>query len=224
MTSDTIESRQLGENGPQVFPISLGCMGMSGIYGHADENESIATIHAALDRGVNLIDTGDFYGMGHNEMLVGRALKGRRDKALISVKFGALRGPDGSWLGFDARPAAVKTFLAYSLTRLGVDHIDVYRPARLDSTVPIEDTIGAIADMVEGRLRPRDRSVGSRAQDDSPRARRASDRRPANRVLAHQPQSRKANFPCAQGTGHRCYGLRRAIPRPADRFEAHGQG
>ncbi len=148
MTSDTIESRQLGKNGPQVFPISLGCMGMSGIYGHADENESIATIHAALDRGVNLIDTGDFYGMGHNEMLVGRALKGRRDKAIISVKFGSLRGPDGSWGGFDARPAMVKAFLAYSLTRLGVEYIDVYRPSRLDTSVPIEDTVGAIADMV----------------------------------------------------------------------------
>jgi aryl-alcohol dehydrogenase-like predicted oxidoreductase len=141
--------RRLGANGPEVFPISLGCMGMSGIYGHTDENESIATIHAALDRGVNLIDTGDFYGMGHNELLVGRALKGRRDKALLSVKFGALRGPDGSWLGYDARPAAAKTFLAHSLTRLGVDHIDIYRPARLDSAVPIEDTIGAIADMVK---------------------------------------------------------------------------
>jgi aryl-alcohol dehydrogenase-like predicted oxidoreductase len=148
MTADTIASRQLGANGPQVFPISLGCMGMSGIYGPADENESIATIHAALDRGVNLIDTGDFYGMGHNEMLVGRALKGRREKVLISVKFGALRGPDGSWLGYDARPSAVKTFLAHSLTRLGVEYIDVYRPARLDSNVPIEDTIGAIADMI----------------------------------------------------------------------------
>jgi aryl-alcohol dehydrogenase-like predicted oxidoreductase len=148
MTADTIATRRLGANGPQVFPISLGCMGMSGIYGHADENESIATIHAALDRGVNLIDTGDFYGMGHNEMLVGRALKGRRDQVIISVKFGALRGPDGSWVGYDARPAAVKTFLAYSLTRLGVEYIDVYRPARLDSSVPIEDTIGAIADMI----------------------------------------------------------------------------
>jgi aryl-alcohol dehydrogenase-like predicted oxidoreductase len=132
-----------------VFPISLGCMGMSGIYGDADENESIATIHAALDSGINLIDTGDFYGMGQNELLVGRALKGRRDKALLSVKFGALRGPDGSWLGYDARPAAVKTFLAHSLTRLGVDHIDIYRPARLDPSVPIEDTIGAIAEMVK---------------------------------------------------------------------------
>ncbi len=149
MTAETIASRRLGANGPQVFPISLGCMGMSGIYGYADENESIATIHAALDRGVNLIDTGDFYGMGHNEMLVGRALKGRREKALISVKFGAQRGPDGSWLGYDARPAAVKTALAYSLNRLGVDYIDIYRPARLDANVPIEETIGAIADMIK---------------------------------------------------------------------------
>ena len=149
MSADTITPRRLGAKGPQVFPISLGCMGMSGMYGHADENESIATIHAALDCGVNLIDTGDFYGMGHNEMLVGRALKRRRDKVLISVKFGALRGPDGSWLGYDARPAAVKNSLAHSLTRLGVDYIDVYRPARLDPGVPIEDTIGAIAEMIK---------------------------------------------------------------------------
>jgi aryl-alcohol dehydrogenase-like predicted oxidoreductase len=149
MTTETITTRRLGANGPQVFPLALGCMAMSGTYGPADEAESIATIHAAIDRGVNLIDTGDFYGMGHNEMLVGRALKGRRDKVLVSVKFGALRGPDGSWLGYDARPAAVKSFLAHSLSRLGVDHIDVYRPARLDSSVPIEDTIGAIADMIK---------------------------------------------------------------------------
>jgi aryl-alcohol dehydrogenase-like predicted oxidoreductase len=124
-------------------------MGMSGIYGRADENESIATIHMALDRGVSLIDTGDFYGAGNNELLIGRALKGRRDQALLSVKFGAMRGPDGAWFGYDARPMAVKNFLAYSLTRLGVDHIDIYRPARLDPTVPIEDTIGTIAEMVK---------------------------------------------------------------------------
>lgn len=142
--------RQLGSSGPKVFPISLGCLAMSGTYGPADEGESIATIHAALERGVNLIDTGDFYGMGHNEMLIGRALKGRRDKALLSVKFGSLRGPDGSRLGNDTRPAAVKNFIAYTLTRLGVDYIDIYRPARLDDTVPIEDTIGAIADLVKG--------------------------------------------------------------------------
>ena len=134
--------RTLGRNGPTVFPLALGCMGMSGMYGPADENESIATIHAAIEGGVNLIDTGDFYGMGHNEMLIGRALEGRRDGVLLSVKFGALRGPDGNWLGFDGRPAAVKNFLAHSLTRLRTDNIDIYRPARLDGTVPIEETVG----------------------------------------------------------------------------------
>src|SRR5947209_3104019 len=112
-------------------------MGMSGIYGPTDERESIATIHAALDAGIDLIDTGDFYGMGHNEMLIGRALRDRRDKARLSVKFGALRGPDGAWLGYDGRPAAVKNFLTHTLSRLGVDHVDVYRPARLDPAVPI---------------------------------------------------------------------------------------
>jgi aryl-alcohol dehydrogenase-like predicted oxidoreductase len=141
--------RKLGATGPEVFPIALGCMGMSGMYGKADEAESLATIHAATDAGVNLIDTGDFYGMGHNEMLVGRALQLERDQVLISVKFGAQRGPDGAWLGYDARPVAVKTALAYSLKRLGTDYIDIYRPARLDPKVPIEDTIGAIADMVK---------------------------------------------------------------------------
>jgi len=141
--------RTLGRNGPTIFPLALGCMGMSGMYGPADENESIATIHAAIDHGVNLIDTGDFYGMGHNEMLIGRALEGRREGVLLSVKFGALRGPDGNWLGFDARPAAVKNFLAHSLTRLRTGHIDIYRPARLDGTVPIEETVGAIADLVK---------------------------------------------------------------------------
>ncbi|MEA2599596.1 MAG: hypothetical protein QOF89_588 [Acidobacteriota bacterium] len=141
--------RRLGATGPTVFPLALGCMGMSGMYGHADEGESIATIHAALDHGINLLDTGDFYGAGHNEMLIGRALRDRRDQALLSVKFGTLRAPDGSWLGFDARPAAVKNSLAYSLNRLGVDHVDVYRPARLDPAVPIEETVGAITDLVK---------------------------------------------------------------------------
>jgi len=124
-------------------------MGMSGIYGPTEEAESIATIHAALERGVTLFDTGDFYGHGHNELLLGRALKGRRDAALLSVKFGAMRTPDGGWMGFDARPAAVKNFLSYTLVRLGVDHVDIYRPARLDAQVPIEDTVGAIADLVQ---------------------------------------------------------------------------
>ncbi len=132
-----------------MFPLALGCMGMSGMYGPTDEQESIATIHAALDAGIELIDTGDFYGMGHNEMLIGRALRDRRDKARLSVKFGALRGPDGAWLGYDARPAAVKSFLTHSLTRLGVNHIDVYRPARLDPAVPIEDTAGAVAELIK---------------------------------------------------------------------------
>lgn len=142
-------TRRLGSTGPSVFPLSLGCMGMSGMYGPADERTCLATIHAALDNGITLFDTGDFYGMGHNEMLLGRALGGRREQVLISVKFGALRGPDGSWNGYDARPAAVKNFLAYSLKRLGVDHIDIYRPARRDPAVPIEDTIGAIAHLVK---------------------------------------------------------------------------
>ncbi len=141
--------RRLGAQGPELFPLALGCMGMSGMYGPADEAESIATIQAALDGGVDLLDTGDFYGMGHNELLIRRALEGRRGKALLSVKFGALRGPDGAWLGFDARPAAVKNFLTHTLTRLGVDHVDVYRPARLDPAVPIEDTIGAVSDLVK---------------------------------------------------------------------------
>jgi aryl-alcohol dehydrogenase-like predicted oxidoreductase len=150
MGSDLLHPvRQLGFAGPVTFPLALGCMGMSGMYGPADDAESIATIHAALDAGVTLLDTGDYYGAGHNEMLIGRALKDRRDKALLSVKFGALRAPDGRWLGIDTRPAAVNNFVAYSLMRLGVDHIDIYRPGRLDPNVPIEETIGAIADLVK---------------------------------------------------------------------------
>lgn len=124
-------------------------MGMSGMYGASDDNESIATIHAAIDRGITLLDTGDFYGSGHNEMLIGRALQGRRDKVLLSVKFGALRAPGGGWGGVDNRPAAIRNFLAYTLTRLGTDHIDIYRPARLDPAVPIEETVGAIADLIQ---------------------------------------------------------------------------
>jgi aryl-alcohol dehydrogenase-like predicted oxidoreductase len=140
----------LGSHGlTQVSSLGLGCMGMSGMYGTSNDTQSIATIHAALDAGINLLDTGDFYGMGHNEALIGQALKGRRDQALLSVKFGALRAPGGGWTGVDGRPAAVKNFLAYSLQRLGVDHIDIYRLARLDPNVPIEDTIGAMADMVK---------------------------------------------------------------------------
>src|SRR5438132_999896 len=128
--SDGMPMRRLGAEGPSVSALGLGCMGMSGAYGAAERAESIATIHAAIDAGINLLDTGDFYGMGHNELLIGEALKDRdRDDVLISVKFGGMRGPDNSWLGYDARPEAVKNFLAYSLQRLGTDHIDIYRPA-----------------------------------------------------------------------------------------------
>ncbi len=145
-----MKTRTLGKTGLQVSALGLGCMGMSDMYGPTDRAESIATIHAALEADVTLLDTGDFYGMGHNEMLIGEALKETsREKVQLSVKFGAQRGPDGSWLGYDARPAAVKTALAYTLKRLGVDYIDIYRPARLDPNVPIEDTVGAIAEMVQ---------------------------------------------------------------------------
>lgn len=145
-----MQTRQLGRNGPVVSAVGLGCMGMSDFYGPADDRESIATIHAALDQGITLLDTGDFYGMGHNELLVRQALQGRsRDYALLSVKFGALRAPDGSFCGLDTRPEAVKNFLAYSLRRLGTEYVDVYRPARVDPRVPIEETVGAIADLVK---------------------------------------------------------------------------
>lgn len=143
-------SRQLGTNGPMVSTLGLGCMGMSDFYGPADRAESIATIHAALDAGITLLDTGDFYGMGHNELLLHEALAGRkREDVFIAVKFGALRSPDGNFIGFDGRPAAVKTFLAYTLQRLGTDYIDLYQPARIDPMVPIEDTIGAVSEMVQ---------------------------------------------------------------------------
>lgn len=147
MTNHDSRSLRLGPH--DVFPLALGCMGMSGMYGASDDDESVATIHAAIDAGVNLLDTGDFYGTGANELLLGRALRGRRDQVLLSVKFGILRGPDGSFLGPDCRPAAIKNSLAHTLTRLGTDHVDIYRPARLDPAVPIEDTIGAVADLVK---------------------------------------------------------------------------
>jgi aryl-alcohol dehydrogenase-like predicted oxidoreductase len=145
-----MKTRQLGKTGPVVSAFGLGCMGMSDMYGHSDRAESLATFDAAVEAGITLIDTGDFYGMGHNEMLIGEALKNhKRDRLVLSVKTGALRDPAGGFLGYDGRPSAIKNFLAYSLKRLGVDHIDIYRPSRLDPDVPIEDTIGAIAEMVQ---------------------------------------------------------------------------
>ena len=145
-----MERRRLGAGGPEVSAVGLGCMGMSDLYGPADRDAAVATIHAALDAGVTLLDTGDFYGMGHNEMLIRDALRGRpRDAVQISVKFGAQRDPAGNWVGHDARPSTVKSSLAYTLRRLETDFVDVYRPARVDPAVPIEETVGAIAEMVE---------------------------------------------------------------------------
>jgi aryl-alcohol dehydrogenase-like predicted oxidoreductase len=145
-----MQTRRLGTTGPVTSMIGLGAMGMSDLYGPSDRTESIATIHAALDAGISLIDTGDFYGMGHNEMLIAEALQGKpRDQVQLSVKFGALRGPDGSWIGVDGRPAAIKNSLAYTLKRLNTDYVDIYRLARLDPNVPIEETIGAMAELVQ---------------------------------------------------------------------------
>ena len=142
--------RTLGGHGPKVSAMGLGCMGMSDLYGTADDAESIATIHAALDAGITLLDTGDYYGMGQNELLIREALRGwPRDAAVISVKYGALRDPSGNWIGMDTRPAATKAFLAYSLRRLGTDYVDIYRPGRLDPAIPIEDTVGAIGELIE---------------------------------------------------------------------------
>jgi pyridoxine 4-dehydrogenase len=145
-----MQTRSLGRTGPTVSQFGLGAMGMSDMYGPADRTESIATVHAALDAGITLIDTGDFYGSGHNEMLLAEALQGvARDRYQLSVKFGGLRSPDGQFVGYDCRPKAIKNFLTMSLRRLQVDHLDVYRPSRLDPEVPIEDTIGAIGEMVQ---------------------------------------------------------------------------
>lgn len=143
---------ELGKIGPIVAAPGLGTMGMSDMYGTKESRndaESIATIQAALDMGINFLNTGDYYGMGHNELLIREALKGRSEKPVISVKFGALRSPAGDWLGFDTRPEAVKTFAAYSLNRLGVEAIDIYQPGRIHPSIPIEDTVGAIADLIQ---------------------------------------------------------------------------
>jgi aryl-alcohol dehydrogenase-like predicted oxidoreductase len=200
--------RPLGSAGPAVFPLALGCMGMSRMYGPADETESIATIHAALDAGITLLDTGDFYGMGQNELLLGRALRGRRQSVLLSVKFGALRAPDGSWIGFDARPVAAKNFLAHSLTRLGTDHVDIYRPSRLDPAVPIEETVGAIADLVKaGWVRHVGLSeVGAETVRRAQAVHTVSDLQIEYSVVSRGPEARIFPALTALGVGVTAYG------------------
>ena len=170
--------------------------------------------------GITLLDTGDFYGAGHNELLIGRALQDRRDQALLSVKFGALRGPDGSWLGVDARPAAVKNFLSYTLTRLGVDHVDIYRPGRLDPAVPIEDTVGAIADLVKaGYVRAIGLSeVGPETIRRAQAVHPISDLQIEYSLISRGPET--TIFPAARGARHRRHGLRRAVARAAQWIEA----
>lgn len=153
--ASSISRRTLGRSGPTVFPLGLGCMGMSDLYGPTDRQECLATLHAALGAGMGLLDTGDYYGMGHNELLLAEALRDvPRERVVISVKFGALRDVEGNWLGVDGRPVAVRNFLAYSLRRLGTDHVDIYRLGRVDPAVPIEDTVGAIAELIaKGHVR-----------------------------------------------------------------------
>ena len=216
MTTTSHSTRTLGTTGPEVSSIGLGLMGMSDLYGPADENESIATIHAALDAGVTLLDTGDFYGMGHNELLLRDALRGRRrDDVVISVKFGALRDPAGGWSGSDTRPVAIKNFLAYTLRRLGTDHVDIYRPARLDPTVPVEDTVGALAELVEqGYVRHIGLSeVGAET------LRRASAVHPISDLQIEYsldlPGHRGRDPAHGPGAGRRHHRLRRPLARPA---------
>jgi aryl-alcohol dehydrogenase-like predicted oxidoreductase len=226
----TNQTTRLGA-GPTVSRIALGCMGMgaSSMYGNADEAEGIATIHAALERGITLLDTGDFYGSGRNELLIGRALRDRRDKALLSVKFGVLRGPDGSFNGYDCRPVAVKNALTHSLTRLGVDHVDIYRPSRLDPSVPIEDTIGAIAELVKAGYV---RAIGlSELGPDSIRRAAAvhpiSDLQIEYSLLSRGPEAKIFPVLAELGIGVTAYGvlsrglLTRSAPTGSGDFRAH---
>ncbi len=211
-------SRVLGTTGPTVSALGLGAMGMSDLDAPADDAESVATIHAAIDAGVTLIDTGDFYGSGRNELLIARALKDRnRDDVAISVKFGALRDPAGGFNGNDGRPASVKNFLANTLTRLGTDHVDIYRPARVDPDVPIEETVGAIGEMVDAGFV---RHVGL-SEVSAETIRRAAAVRPiADVQIEYSLISRghRGRHPAGHArAGHRHHRLRRALPRPAER-------
>jgi aryl-alcohol dehydrogenase-like predicted oxidoreductase len=204
-------------------------MGMSDFYGPADENESIATIHAALDAGITLLDTGDYYGAGHNEMLIGRALRDRRGKAVLSVKFGAMRGPDRTWLGMDTRPAAVKNFLGYTLKRLGVDYIDIYRPGRLDPQVPIEETVGAIGELVKaGYVRAIGLSeVGPETIRRAQAVHSISDLQIEYSLVSRGPETKIFPLLAELGIGVTAYGvLSRGLlsgskPKPTGDFRAH---
>ena len=208
-----MEMRRLGVNGPIVSAVGLGCMGMSDFYGPADERESIATIHEAIDRGVTLLNTGDFYGMGHNELLIARAIEGRRDRVFLSVKFGALRSPSMAFIGFDARPAAVKTFLTYSLKRLKTDYVDLYQPARVDPSVPIEETIGAMAEMVQAGY-VRHLGLSEAAAGDGPAGERGPpDRGAGDRVCGSDSRDRGRDAADAPRAGNRDRGLRRPVAR-----------
>ena len=215
-----MRTRTLGTDGPAVSALGLGCMGMSALYGEADDAESIATIHAALDAGVTLLDTGDFYAMGHNELLIRDALRARpgsREQAVISVKFGALRDAGGGWGGYDGRPAAVKNFLAYSLNRLGTDHVDIYRIARVDPDVPIEETVGAIVGRGAGGPGPAHRAVGGRRRHPAAGRVRGAHQRPPDRVLPVLPRHRGGDPADRPRAGHRRHGVRRALARAAQR-------
>ena len=215
-----MKKRRLGAQGPEVSVVGLGCMAMSGTYGPVEDAESIATIHEAMERGVTLLDTGDFYGRGHNELLLREALKGgKRDRVFLQVKFGAQLEPSGRFIGFDGRPASVKTFLTYTLTRLGTDHVDLYQPSRLDPVVPIEETVGAVADMVKAGYVRFIGSLGDGSGNHQARARRSPHHRAADRVLADEQEHREGDPAHRAGAGDWRDGLRHPFARTPG---AHG--
>ena len=216
-----MELRKLGADGPDLSAIGLGCMRMTPMAGKRDEkgfDEGIATIQSALDAGITFLNTGDFYAMGANELLVGQALRGRRDQAFVSVKFGAMRSPTGQFLGFDARPNSVKNFCAYSLQRLGLDVIDLYQPSRIDPAVPIEDTIGAVADLIkEGKVRYLGVSEFGRVQGARRSACSSPGHRARDRVFARKPLHRTGDTSDRPRSWYRDRCVQRSHSRTTDR-------